>query len=207
MNEIQINKMKEYEKNTNIRRIIFISLFVSLAIVLPLGFYIFTVNETLSFKNLDQERYDSRMNDSFLFAFIMFGCLLFLVSPCIFIINNKFKRYLEFIRTLTINDAEKLFLLNEKENFIYKYMPSYILKENTVTFFTMLHQNTINFNDIVSIDVRQIFHKGYKAFIVIKTLHNRYPYTLSGNSFKVRNLIIEALTVNPKIVNNENYNY
>jgi hypothetical protein len=86
-------------------------------------------------------------------------------------------------------------------------MPSYILKENTVTFFTMLHQNTINFNDMTSIEVRQIFHKGYKAFVVIKTANNKYSYTLSGNSFKVRNLITEALTVNPKIINNKNWNY
>lgn len=207
MSEIQTNKMKEYEKNTNIRRIIFISLFVFLAIVLPLGFYVFTVNETLSFKNLDKESYDSRMNDSFLYSFIMFGFLSLLVSPFIFMINNMFKRYLEFIRTLSINDIEKLFSLNEKESFIYKYMPSYILKGNTVTFFTMFRQNTINFNDIISIEVRQMFHKGYKAFIVIKTINNKYPYTLSGNSFKVRYLIIEALTVNPKIINNENWNY
>lgn len=199
--------MREYEKNTNIRRFIFISLFLSLAIIIPLGFYIFTVNETLSFKNLDKESYDSRMNDSFLYAFILFGCLSVLVGPFVFITNNMFKRYLEFIRTLNISDTEKLLILNEKEYFIYKYMPSYILKENTVTFFTMFRQNTINFDDVISIEVREIFRKGYKAFIVIKTIHNRYPYTLSGNSLKVRNLIIEALKVNPKIINNENWNY
>ncbi len=199
--------MKEYIKNTNIRRVIFISLLVFLAVIIPLLFYIFTVNETRSFKNLDKERYDSRMNDSLSYAFIMFGCLLLLVSPLIFFINSMFKRYLKIIRTLTINDAEKLFSLNEKENFIYKYMPSYILKENTVTFITMFNQNTINFNDVISINVRQIFHKGYKALIVIKTVQHKYHYTLVGNSFKVRNLIVEALTVNDKIINNENWNY
>jgi len=199
--------MKEYEKHTNIRRVIFICFCVFLAIILPLGFYIFTVNETLSFKHLDKESYDSRMNDSFLYAFIIFGCLLLLVSPFIYIINNMFKRYLAFIRTLSANDTKKLFSLNEKENFIYKYMPSYILKENTVTFFTMFRQNTINFNDIISIDVRQVFHKGYRALIVIKTIHHKHSYTLSGNSFKVTNLVIEAMTVNPKIINNKNWNY
>ncbi|UQB69975.1 hypothetical protein [Epilithonimonas zeae] len=207
MNNIQINKIKEYEKSTNIRKISFISLFLCLAIVLPLGFYILTINEALPFKNVDSESFDSRMKDSFLFAFILFGCLLLLIGPFVFIINNMFKRYLKFIRTLNVDDAEKLLSLNEKENFIYKYMPSYIVKENTITFFTMFHQNTINFNDIISIEVRQIFHKGYKAFVVIKTLNNKYSYTLSGNSFKVRNLITEALTANPKIINNENWNY
>ncbi|MFN0254136.1 hypothetical protein [Pedobacter ureilyticus] len=199
--------MEEYIKHTKIRRAIFIILLMSLAVIVPLVFYIFTVNETLSFKNLDEERYNSRMNDSILYAIIMLGCLLLLIGPFVFVINNMFKRYLDFITTLTANDTKKLLSLNEKENFIYKYMPSYILKENTVTFFTILHQNTINFNDMTSIEVRQIFHKGYKAFVVIKTVNNKYSYTLSGNSFKVRNLITEALTVNPKIINNKNWNY
>lgn len=207
MNEIQMNKIKEYEKHTKIRRAIFIIFLISLAVIIPLVFYIFTLNETLSFKNLDEESYSSRMNDSILYAIIMFGCLLLLIGPFVFVINNMFKRYLKFIRTLNVDDAEKLFSLNEKENFIYKYIPSYIVKENTITFFTMFHQNTMNFNDITSIEVRQIFHKGYKAFAVIKTLNNKYSYTLSGNSFKVRNLITEALTANPKIINNENWNY
>lgn len=180
---------------------------MSLTIIIPLGFYIFTVNETLSFKNLDKESYDSRMNDSFLFAFIMFGCLLILVSPLLLMINNMFKKYFEFIRTLSHNDIEKLLSLNEKENFIYKYMPSYIIRENTVTFFTMFRQTTISFNDIISINVRQIFHKGYRALIVIRTTQNKYPFTLSGNHSKVTNLIVETMTVNPKIINNKNWNY
>lgn len=199
--------MREYEKQTNIRRTIFISLLLCMAIIAPLGFYIFTVNETLSFKNLDKESYDSRMNDSFLFAFILFGCSLLLISPFMLMINNMFKRYLEFIKTLTNNDIEKLLSLNEKENFIYKYMPSYIVKENTVTFFTMFGQTSLNFDDMISIGVRQMFHKGYKAFIVIRTMEHKYPFTLSGNPFKVTNLIVEAMTANPKIINNENWNY
>lgn len=118
--------MEEYIKHTKIRRAIFIILLMSLAVIVPLVFYIFTVNETLSFKNLDEERYNSRMNDSILYAIIMLGCLLLLIGPFVFVINNMFKRYLDFITTLTANDTKKLLSLNEKENFIYKYMPSYI---------------------------------------------------------------------------------
>ena len=199
--------MEEYVNQTKIRRNIFITLLMFLAIILPAGFYVFTVHETLSFKNLDKQSYNSRMSDSFSYAFIMFGCLLLMASPFIFIVNNMFKKYLEFIKRLSINDTKMLFTLNEKENFFYKYMPSYVIKDNSATFFTMFGQNTINFNDIIDINVRQFFYRGYRAFVTIETKNGIFKYTLYGNSFKVRNLLVEALTANPKIINNENWNY
>lgn len=199
--------MKEYVKQSKIRRAVFITLLLVLAIILPIGFYIFTVNETLSFTNLDKESYNNRMSDSFSFAFVLFGCLLLIVSPFIFLINNMFKNYLEFIKTLSIKDGKKLLSLNEKENFIYKYMPSYIVKEDAVTFFTIFRQTTISFDDIISINVRQIFRRGYNSFITIETKGDNFRYTLSGNSLKVINLVVEAITANPKIINNKNWNY
>lgn len=203
----KIKLMKEYEKQTKIRRVIFISLLVALTVIVPLGFYIFTVNQTLSFKNLDKESYDRRMNDSFLYAFVMFGFLLLMVSPFIIFINNMFKRYLNFIKTLSSNDSKMLFSLNEKENFIYKYIPSYIIREDSVTFFTMFRQNTTMFNDIISINVKQFFQRGYRALVTIETKNEKFRYLLSGNSFKVRNLLVEAITANSKIINNEDWNY
>lgn len=199
--------MKEYIKNTNLRRRIYIFLLLLIIIIPPLAFYVFTVSETLSLKNLDRESYDSRMGDSFLFAVIMFVCFLFFVVPLIIITNNMFKRYFGFIKTLSADDTKKMISLNEKENFFYQYTPSYILRDHTVTFFTMFRENSINFNDIISIDVRQIFHKGYRAIIRIETRHSKYQYTLYGNPLKVTNLITEALTANPKIINNKNWNY
>lgn len=200
--KIQISEMKSFEKNLIIRKNIFVYFFVCLAFISPIVFYIFTIQETLSLTYLDEERYNSRMNDSALFALIVFGFALLVISPFLFYINNMFKRYLDFIRTLSGNDIQKLLTLNEKENFFYKYVPSYILRENTVTFFTMFRQNTVNFNDIISINVNQIYNREYQALIVIKAKHNTYRCSMFGNSFKVRDLITEALTVNPKIIIN-----
>lgn len=94
----------------------------------------------------------------------------------------------------------------KKENFIYKYLPSYIIREKTVTFFTLFYQNTINFDDVVRIEVKESSYKGYHAFITFKTSRNNYSYTLAGSSFKVRSLIKEALTANPGITNNQDWN-
>jgi O-antigen/teichoic acid export membrane protein len=109
--------MEEYEKYTKIRRAIFIVLLMSLAVIIPLVFYFFTVNETLSFKNLDEESYSSRMNDSILYAIILLGCLLLLIGPFVFVINNMFKRYLDFITTLTANDTKKIIISERKRKF------------------------------------------------------------------------------------------
>lgn len=194
-----------YEKQLNIRRTIVILSIISFAVIIPLVFYIYTVNETNSLKYLDEERYSSRMTDSLRYALVMLGCLLLLMSPFVFIVHKFFERYLKFITTLTSNDLTKLIALNEKEIFIYKYLPSYIIRGKTVTFFTLFYENTINFDDIVRIEVRESFYKGYHASITITTLNNKYSYTLSGNSFKVRSLIQEALTANPNITNNQNW--
>ncbi len=202
MNNDKTKNIEVFIKNLNIRRSIFFTICLCLAVSLPLAFYIFTVNETLSFMNLDKESYASRMSDSLLYASIMLGILLLITSPVIIIKNNMFKRYLVFIKSLSNKDIDKMIALNEKENFIYKYMPSYIIKENTVTFFAKFHQNTIYFNDIVSIDIRQTFYKGYNAFLEIKTIPDKYNYTLTGDSYKVRDLVQEIVAVNPKIFNN-----
>lgn len=200
VNKIQISKMKSFEKNLIIRKNIFVYFFVCLAFISPILFYIFTIQETLSLTYLDEERYNSRMNDSALFAFILFGFALLVISPFLFYINNIFKRYLNFIRTLSSNDIQKLLTLNEKENFFYKYMPVYIVRENTVTFFTLFAQNTVRFNDIISISVTQFYNKEYQALVVIKTKHNKYRCSMFGNSSKVQDLITEALMANPKII-------
>jgi len=199
--------MEEYEQNANTRRVVYISLIASLAIIIPLIFYIVTSNEARSFNNSYYGSYDNRMNDSALFTFIMFGLLLIFVVPLIVMINSMFKRYAAFIKTLTPNDIEKLIILNEKENFLYKYMPAYILRKDTVTFFTVFRQTTISFNDMTSINVRQVFFKGYKAFITIRTMHDKYHFTLSGSHAKVIDLVVEGKTINPRIINNENWNY
>lgn len=80
--------MKDYEKQLNMRRTVVILSIFSLAVILPLVFYIYTVSETVSFKYLDKERYESRMTDSFIYASVMLGCLLFLLCPFVIIINK-----------------------------------------------------------------------------------------------------------------------
>lgn len=195
-----------YNKDTfigklNNRRLFFVAFCLLIAAAFPAGFFIYTVSETLSFNNLDQERYTSRMNDSYLFAFILFGFCMLIIAPAITIINKMCKRYFEVIKTLSIEDTKKLFVLNEMENFIYKYMPSYIIKGDTVTFFSMFKQNSIDFKDVLLINIQQTNSQEYNAVVNIETAYDKYTYTLTGNSFKVRNLMAEAMRVNPSISN------
>ena len=198
--------LKLFAANIKKRRLIFFIVCITLSIAFPIGFLIFTINDTLSIQNLDQQSYDSRMSDSILFSIGIFAAALVIFGPIMMVLNKMFNSYLWFIKTLSGQDTKKLFLLNNHEPFYYKYMPPYIIKENTVTFFPMFSQNTIRFEEVISIDVKQRFGNGYAAIVKIETTSGNYNYTLSGNSFSTRNLLSEALAANPKIINSENWN-
>lgn len=197
---------KIFAANIKKRRLIFFMICITLSIAFPIGFLIFTINDTLAIQNLDRQSYNSRMSDSILFSIGIFAAALIIFGPIMMVLNKMFNSYLWFIKTLSGQDTKKLFLLNNHEPFYYKYMPPYIIKENTVTFFPMFSQNTIRFEEVISIDVKQRFGNGYAAIVKIETTSGNYNYTLSGNSFSTRNLLSEALAANPKIIKSENWN-
>lgn len=196
----------DFERGLKLRKKIFLFGIVGFVFLLPAIFYITTVWETNTFKNLDKESYNSRMFDSFYYAAIMLIILIIIIIPVLFCINKIMNLYLKFLKKLSASDIQKLILLNDKEDFVNKYIPPYIIRSDTVTFFSQFRQNTIRFSEIKKLTVKQSYHIGYSAIITIETFRSTYNYRLSGNPFKVQNLVAEAITFNPKIVNNTDWN-
>ncbi len=187
---------------------IIIGIMLSINIIIPIIFFVGTMIETESYGKavLGEERYNARVNDSYLYALILFGCVILMVIPAILYIRKYTNNYRQFIETLAEKDMEKLIKVNDKAPFYEKFMPPYIVKEDTVIFFKHLQYTTIAFKDIRSIHVAQTHYKGYSATVKIETAEKTHSFRLSGNIFKVINLVDEALQSNPQIIVNKNWN-
>lgn len=181
---------------------------LSINLIIPIIFFIGTMMETESYGKavLGEDRYNARVNDSYLYALTLFGCVMLMVIPAILYIRKYANNYRQFIETLSEKDMEKLIKVNDKAPFYEKFMPPYIVKEDTVIFFIHLHYTTIAFSNIVSIHVAQTHYKGYSATVTIQTAEKTHRFRLGGNVFKVINLVDEALQSNPKIIANKNWN-
>ncbi|RKE56307.1 hypothetical protein [Sphingobacterium detergens] len=201
MNNFFINELQR-------RGRIIIGIMLSIIIILPIIFFIGTMMETESYGRtlLGEDRYNARVNDSYLYTFGLFGCLLLLVIPGILFIKKYIDNYRQFIITLSEKDMEKLVKNNDKAPFYEKFMPPYIVKEDAVRFFTNLQQTTIAFKNITNIHVSQTHYRGYSATVKIQTAQETYRFRLSGNVLKVLNLVDEALQSNPQITVNKNWN-
>lgn len=196
----------DFEKALRLRKTIITIIFIGFIFLPPTLFYIATVSETHSFKNLDQETYSRRMNDSCSYALILLFAMAVIVIPGLIIILRMINRYFEFFKRLSATDIQEMIVLNNKEDFLYKYQPSYIISDDTITFFTTFYQNTIPFSEIKRIKIKQNYYRGYSANVCIDTNKNSYLYTLAGNPYKVRNFVTEALSRNPNITNNSDWN-
>lgn len=173
----------------------------------PIIFFVSTVLDTLSFDRvlLGEERYKERMFDSYLYALVMLGVLSLLMVPSIILLNKTFSMYFSMISTLSEKDFQKLVKLNNKAIFYEKFMPSYIIKGDSVTVFRLLKKINIPFNDIKDVDVMTVYHKGYTAYVKIRTSNTRYHFTFYGNEFKIRYLLEEILMANPNVTVKRNW--
>lgn len=187
---------------------IIIGIMLSVALILPVIFFIGTMMETQSYGKavLGEERYNARVSDSYLYTSVLFGCMILIVTPGILIVKKIVGNYQRFINTLSEIDMEKLIKVNDTAPFFEKFMPPYIVKEDNVRFFYLLRQTTIPFKNIVAINVKQSYYKGYNASVSIQTIEKKYRFRLSGDIFKVVNLVDEAVQNNPGIIVNKDWN-
>ena len=201
--------MKDFFLNGLQRRCrIIIGILLSVALILPIIFFIGTMMETMSYGRtvLGEDRYNARISDSCLYTAVIFGCATLIVTPGIIFVKKVANNYVKVVNTLSESAMEKLLKVNNKAPFYEKFMPPYIVKEDTVCFFNRLRQTTISFKDILAVHVKQSYYKGYNASVSIQTIDKKYHFRLSGDVFKVINLIDEAMQNNPQITVNKDWN-
>jgi len=179
-----------------LRRRFAYSFLLIVTIACSLTFFIATVNETSSIGKhlLGEERYTARMNDSYLFSVAIF---LLATLPPLIPINLFFKRYIKIIQTLSITDMEKLEKQNETAPFLNKYLPEYVIKDKSVTFFKFFNTTEIQFMNIKKISLSK-GRSGY--YIYIKTNSSTFIGAMAENIENLSYLINYASQLNKSII-------
>lgn len=188
--------MERFIQKIYLRRTFAYSFLLLITISCSLTFFITTVNETLSIGKqlLGEERYTARMNDSYLFSVAI---LLLATLPLLIPINLFFKRYIKIIQTLSITDMEKLEKQNEIAPFFNKYLPGYIIKDESVIFFKFFNTTEIQFMDIKEISLSK-GRSGY--YIYIKTNSSTFIGAMAENIENLSYLISYASQSNKSII-------
>jgi hypothetical protein len=176
------------------RKIVFIS-FIAFIVIIALTFFIVTVADTLSIGRavLGEERYSSRMNDSYLYS----GIILLLTLPLLLPLNQFFKRYFETIKMLSPIEMERLKKQNETAFFFNKYIPAYIIKSKSIIFFKFFNNMEIQFMDITKIKIAQA-RGGFSIYF--KTDSSFFYVVLSEKIESLLMIADYALEVNKNIV-------
>lgn len=191
--------LKQIRKTNKIINLILIII----SIAGPLAFFIFTVYETNQFglEVLGEERYSARMNDSYLYAFIMLlGIFIFITLPAILLLKTFFNNYLAIIPTLSPQDLKTYKTINEQLSFIEKNMPSFVIKDQTIIFFQIIKRTQIDFREMKSLDIVRTYGR-YAGFVIkIKTSHRTYRFKLSTNRLQMEILALNAATSNPDLI-------
>lgn len=191
--------LKQIRKTNRILN--FIMILLSLAA--PLVFFIITVYDThkLGFELLGQERYSARMNDSYLYAFILFGIVfIFITLPVILFLKKFLNNYINTVQTLSPKDLMTYKTINEQLSFIEKNMPSFIIKDHTIIFFQLIKLTQIDFREMKSLDVIRTYGR-YAGFVIkIKTNHGTYRFKISTNRLQMETLVMNAAISNPDLV-------
>lgn len=187
--------MENFIQKIHLRRKIVFIFFIAFIVIIALTFLIVTVTDTLSIGRavLGEERYSSRMNDSYLYS----GIVLLLTLPLLLPLNQFFKRYLETIKTLSPTEMERLEKQNETAFFFNKYIPTYIIKSKSVIFFKFFNNREIQFMDMTKIQIAQA-RGGFSIYF--KTASSFYYVVLSEKIESVSMIADYALEVNKNIV-------
>jgi len=187
--------MENFIQKIRLRRKIVFILLIAFIVIIALTFFIATVADTLSIGRavLGEERYSSRMNDSYLYS----GIILLLTLPLLLPMNQFFKRYIETIKTLSRTEMTRLEKQNETAFFFNKYIPSYIIKSKSVIFFKFFNNTEIQFMDMTKIKIEQA-RGGFSIYF--KTNSSSFYVVVSEKIESLSMIADYALEVNKNIV-------
>lgn len=192
------------------RALIFSSFCFLVSMLVPLIFFYVTVSETneLGLDLLGQETYSRRMNDSYLFAAIMFAVIfIFIALPGILFMRKFFQNYILVVNSLTAQELQTYKTINDKLGLVEKFLPSFIIHSDMIVFFTFFGLTQIRFSEIQTINTTFISHGKYAGHtLVIKTPQNKYKFKLSTNIHQIETMFYNAIVQNPEIKINQSRN-
>ncbi|KAF2507625.1 hypothetical protein EYY60_16855 [Flavobacterium zhairuonense] len=195
--------LKEYCKQLNNRKKIFIWFCIAITSIGPIWFFIYTVSETnaLGKALIGEERYNSRMDDSYLYSFIILGLTLLILSPLVYIFKSFINQQISLITSFSDVDLLKVRFVNDRLSFIEKYFPPYIINENVIVItHIFLGKIIIDINKINAVNFKRMRVKGGYVYVFdIITSTQKKRISLSDDKILKENLLNEILNINPNV--------
>ena len=196
-----MKKIDAFIKRVNRRKWFFIAFLIALPFIISVSAFIITVEETqkMGVELLGQARYDDRMFKSYTLLVSIWVMTSFMVFPFIYLAYRFFNDYVNIFKSLSESDTDKLLDLNDKVSFFNRFTPTYIIKNDSIIYFTVTKHVEIKFVDINYITISESDYREYKAVVEIQTKEKLHRLFLMRDPIIVTNLINEALAFNPQI--------
>lgn len=186
--------MHEFLQQLQFRKKIATYAILVLVFAFAAGFFYLTASETWAYglEKLGEERYNARMNDSYLFA----GLLLLMAVPMIWGLQPFFKAYEVEIKKLSKAEIDRLVLQNTTAPFFNKYLPGYIAKDKSVVFFKFFRTTEIRYADIKKMQL-SVVRASFLLHITTKT--SFFIGIMAENFDNLDKMMKYAKEVNPEI--------
>lgn len=186
--------MHEFLQQLQFRKKIATYAILVLVFAFAAGFFYLTASETWAYglEKLGEERYNARMNDSYLFA----GLLLLMAVPMIWGLQPFFKAYEVEIKKLSKAEIDRLIIQNTTAPFFNKYLPGYIAKDKSVVFFKFFRTTEIRYADIKKMQLSAV-RASFLLHITTKT--SFFIGIMAENFDNLDNMMKYAKEVNPEI--------
>lgn len=186
--------MHEFLQQLQFRKKIATYAILVLVFAFAAGFFYLTASETWAYglEKLGEERYNARMNDSYLFA----GLLLLMAVPLIWALKPFFKAYEVEIKKLLKAEIDRLIIQNNTAPFFNKYLPGYIAKDKSVVFFKFFRTTEIRYADITKMHL-SIARASFLLHITTKT--SFFIGIMAENFDNLDKMMKYAKEVNPEI--------
>lgn len=187
--------MEEFIRQIKFRKKVGTYLIILFVFLIASAFFFLTASETWNYgiEKLGEERYNARMKDSYLYAFL----LMLMAVPLVISLNPFIKAYIQVVQTLSKSEMERLQKQNETAPILNRYLPGYIAKEKSVVFFKFLRTTEIPYADITKVKLSRA-RGGY--FLHIKTKSSFFIASMGESYLNLSQLADFIKEANPEVI-------
>lgn len=118
--------MEKFIQQIKFRKKVGTYLIILFVFLIASAFFLSDSKRNLELRNRKtrEERYNARMKDSYLYAFL----LMLMAVPLVISLNPFIKAYIQVVETLSKSEMERLQKQNETAPILNKYLPGYIAR-------------------------------------------------------------------------------
>ena len=189
-------------RKVHARRKLFFYICMGAVLLVPIAIFVATMRDTYSLGRelLGEERFGTRMLDSYRYSGLALLLCGLLMLPVFFMIHSFASRYLKVLPTLSSGDILKAEALNQHLGSFQKYLLPYVFRGEEVILFQLMATTKIPLRAITRIQINHVTTRGGSTNILrISTPDGNHKFGLDNNSYLLSNLLRETLEVNSRI--------